>query len=66
MGRNPRQILKRFILAKPYFVGINSGGCVFDTMKIEHNECNCPNFIRLWELHTISKYAREICDFVNL
>jgi phosphoglycolate phosphatase-like HAD superfamily hydrolase len=66
MGQEPHQILKQLIPTKPYFVGIDSDGCVFDTMEIKHKECFCPNFIRSWELQTISKYARETWEFVNL
>lgn len=51
---------------KPFFVGVDSDGCAFDTMEIKHKECFCPNFIRYWDLQNVSKYARETWDFVNL
>ncbi|RPI04005.1 MAG: HAD family hydrolase [Ignavibacteriae bacterium] len=66
MTQDPHQILKEITPTKPFFVGIDSDGCVFDTMEIKHKECFCPNFIRYWELQNISKYARETWDFVNL
>lgn len=51
---------------KEYFIGFDSDGCVFDTMEIKHKECFCPNYIKYFELQPVSKYAREIWDFVNL
>ncbi|NLV73431.1 MAG: HAD family hydrolase [Chloroflexi bacterium] len=50
----------------PFFVGIDSDGCVFDTMEIKHKECFIPNIINYWELQSVSKYAREAAEFVNL
>ena len=51
---------------KEFFIGIDSDGCVFDTMEIKHKECFCPNVIKYWGLQSISKYAREAWEFVNL
>jgi len=50
----------------PFFVGIDSDGCAFDTMEIKHKECFTPNIIKHWDLQAVSKYAREACEFVNL
>jgi len=49
-----------------FFVGIDSDGCVFDTMEIKHKECFTPTIIKYWGLQAVSKYAREACEFVNL
>lgn len=49
-----------------YFVGIDSDGCVFDTMELKHKECFIPNIIKYYNLQSISKYAREAAEFVNL
>jgi phosphoglycolate phosphatase-like HAD superfamily hydrolase len=49
-----------------YFVGIDSDGCVFDSMELKHKECFIPNFIRYYDLQGVSKYAREAAEFVNL
>jgi phosphoglycolate phosphatase-like HAD superfamily hydrolase len=49
-----------------FFVGIDSDGCVFDTMEIKHKECFIPNIIQHWGLQAVSKYAREAAEFVNL
>ena len=35
-------------------------------MEIKHKECFCPNYINYFELQKISKYAREVWEFVNL
>ncbi|MFA5028067.1 MAG: HAD hydrolase-like protein [Candidatus Methylomirabilota bacterium] len=50
----------------PFFVGIDSDGCAFDSMEIKHKECFCPNTIKWWDLQAVSKYAREAAEFVNL
>lgn len=51
---------------KPYLVGIDSDGCVFDTMELKHKECFIPNYINHYDLQGVSKYAREAAEFVNL
>ncbi|MBN1599833.1 MAG: HAD hydrolase-like protein [Bacteroidales bacterium] len=63
---NPQEKLKNLKSEKKFFIGIDSDGCVFDTMEIKQKECFCPNFIKYWELQSISKYARETWEFVNL
>ncbi len=49
-----------------FLVGIDSDGCVFDTMEIKHKECFIPNTINHYGLQGVSKYAREAAEFVNL
>src|SRR5262249_52509569 len=49
-----------------FFVGIDSDGCAFDSMEIKHKECFCPQIIKYWDLQPVSKYAREVVEFVNL
>ncbi len=63
---NQREILKKLQPTKEFFIGIDSDGCVFDTMEIKQKECFCPNFIRFYELQKVSKYARETWEFVKL
>jgi len=60
------QILKDLKPTKEFFIGIDSDGCVFDTMELKHKECFAPMFIKHFRLQTASKYAREVWDFVNL
>ncbi len=52
--------------AHEFFVGIDSDGCVFDTMEIKHKECFIPNIIKYWGLQSVSRFAREAGEFVNL
>lgn len=49
-----------------FFVGIDSDGCVFDTMEIKQKECFCPAFIKHFGMQAASKYTREVWEFVNL
>lgn len=51
---------------KDFFVGIDSDGCVFDAMEIKHKECFIPNTVNVWRLQTVSRFAREVHEFVNL
>jgi phosphoglycolate phosphatase-like HAD superfamily hydrolase len=66
MDSAPREKLLAFKPQHSFFVGIDSDGCVFDTMEIKHKECFIPNIIRYWKLQAISKYARAAAEFVNL
>ena len=63
---DPAQILKDFKPSKEFFVGIDSDGCIFDSMEIKHKECFTPMFIKHFHLQAVSKYAREVWEFVNL
>jgi phosphoglycolate phosphatase-like HAD superfamily hydrolase len=49
-----------------FLIGIDSDGCVFDTMEIKQKECFCPAFIKHFGLQPASKYGREVWEFVNL
>ena len=49
-----------------FLVGIDSDGCVFDSMELKHKECFIPHFINHYGLQGVSKYAREAAEFVNL
>ncbi len=63
---DPAAILTDLRPQKKFFVGIDSDGCVFDTMEIKQKECFCPNFVYHFGLQAVSKYAREAWEFVNL
>jgi phosphoglycolate phosphatase-like HAD superfamily hydrolase len=58
--------LRQFEPANEFFIGIDSDGCAFDTMEAKHKECFIPNIIKYYELAAVSKYAREVAEFVNL
>jgi phosphoglycolate phosphatase-like HAD superfamily hydrolase len=49
-----------------FFIGIDSDGCVFDTMEVKQKEFFIPNAIRCFNLDEISDEVRETWEFVNL
>ncbi len=63
---DPREPLIHFKPQHEFFVGIDSDGCIFDSMEIKHKECFIPNIIKHWKLQCVSKYARQAAEFVNL
>lgn len=63
---DPAQVLRDFQPSKEFFIGIDSDGCIFDSMEIKHKECFVPMYIKHFHLQPVSKYAREVWDFVNL
>ena len=58
--------LKQFQPRHSFFIGFDSDGCVFDSMELKHKECFIPNIIKYYDLQPVSKYAREVAEFVNL
>jgi len=60
------QSLRDFKPGKKFFAGIDSDGCVFDTMEIKHKECFVPMLVKHFHFQAASKYARETWEFVNL
>jgi len=63
---DPAAPLKQMVKRHGILVGIDSDGCVFDTMEIKQKECFIPNIIKFWGLQPIAKYVRETVEFVNL
>ena len=63
---DPHEQLRAFQPAHKYFVGIDSDGCAFDTMEPKAKECFCPVTVWKWNLAAVSKYVREIWEFINL
>jgi phosphoglycolate phosphatase-like HAD superfamily hydrolase len=59
-------MLTEFKPEREFFVGIDSDGCVFDSMELKHKECFIPEFVKAYGLQGVSKYAREAAEFVNL
>ena len=59
-------VLEKFKPRHEFFVGVDSDGCVFDTMELKHKECFIPAIVREWGLQAVSKYTREAAEFVNL
>src|SRR5437667_10851031 len=63
---DPAHVLREFKPSKDFFIGIDSDGCSFDSMEIKHKECFTPMFIKHFDLQAVSKYAREVWEFVKL
>ena len=64
-----KQAAKALIDLKPtknFFVGIDSDGCVFDSMGIKHRECFCPWMIGFFGLQPVAQAARQCKDFADL
>jgi len=49
-----------------FFIGIDSDGCVFDSMDVKQKEFFIPNALKYFDLYSISKILRETWEFVNL
>jgi len=58
--------LRTFEPEHDFFIGVDSDGCVFDSMELKHKECFCPAFINHYRLQGSCKAARETWEFVNL
>ena len=63
---DPAGALSGFQPVHPFCVGVDSDGCVFDTMELKHKECFAPMFVKHFGLAAVGRYAREACEFVNL
>ena len=63
---DPAQALRDFVPGNEFFIGIDSDGCVFDSMEIKQKECFAPMFVKHNDLQAVSKYARQVWEFVNL
>ncbi len=59
-------LIKDLKRKKDFLICIDSDGCLLDNMELKHKECFCPAFINCWDLQAVSRYAREIWEFVNL
>ena len=58
--------LDNFTKSRDFLVCFDSDGCVFDNMELKHKECFCPATVNVWGLQSVSRYARESAEFVNL
>ncbi len=63
---DPQSPLRDFVKRRDFFIGVDSDGCVFDTMEVKHKDCFIPNMIRFYRLASISKLARETFEWINL
>jgi phosphoglycolate phosphatase-like HAD superfamily hydrolase len=60
------QILRNLAPRHPVLVGLDSDGCVFDSMSAKQTRCFTPNTIRFFGLEAVADAAAETAHFVNL
>jgi phosphoglycolate phosphatase-like HAD superfamily hydrolase len=58
--------LRDFKPEHDYFIGIDSDGCVFDTMEIKQKQFFIPNAIKYFGLSPVENTVKETWEFVNL
>jgi phosphoglycolate phosphatase-like HAD superfamily hydrolase len=63
---NNQAFLRNFKPEKDFFIGIDSDGCVFDSMEVKQKEFFIPNALKYFELYAISGILRKTWEFVNL
>lgn len=63
---NPARPLKDFQPQHSFFVGIDSDGCVFDTMAIKQQECFCQLMIACFGLQPVAQAVCECMDYAAL
>jgi len=63
---DPAKPLKNFKPKKKFFIGIDSDGCVFDSMGIKQRECFCPWMIAYFGLQPVAQAARQCKEFADL
>ncbi|OGV68323.1 MAG: hypothetical protein A2498_08000 [Lentisphaerae bacterium RIFOXYC12_FULL_60_16] len=61
-----RANLSEFIPSHDSFVGIDSDGCVFDTMEIKQKQCFHGLIASHWNLQPVEKTVRQVAEFTNL
>ena len=61
-----QSVLKKFQPSHKFFIGVDSDGCVFDTMEVKQKEFFIPNALKYFGLLPISGMVRETWEWVNL
>lgn len=61
-----QQVLMNLKPEHEFFIGIDSDGCVFDSMEVKQKEFFIPIALKYFNLYGISKLLRETWEFVNL
>ena len=56
----------KFIKKKEYFIGIDSDGTVFDSMKIKHTDSFIPAAIQIFDLKKYAAEYKEAAERINL
>lgn len=58
--------LRDLVPSKKYFAGIDSDGCVFDSMEVKQKQFFIPAALKHFKLEEIEDILRETWEFVNL
>lgn len=66
MSHDPQAPLKAHKPGHGFFVGIDSDGCVFNSMEVKHNDCFSVNVVKFFGLSAVSRQVHLVWDFVNL
>lgn len=61
-----REQLTGFTPRHDTLVGIDSDGCVFDTMEVKQKQFMHPNAVEWWGLQSIAELFRETAEFATL
>jgi phosphoglycolate phosphatase-like HAD superfamily hydrolase len=59
-------VLRNIKPGHEFFIGIDSDGCVFDSMEVKQKRFFIPNALRYFDLYPISGMLTETWEFVNL
>lgn len=66
MNAKTTDVLQGFAKQYEFLVGIDSDGCVFDTMEMKQKLCFHGEIVKHWGLEKIEKQVRRAAEFVNL
>src|SRR3954452_11617821 len=66
MATDPLEKLRSFRPTKELFVGIDSDGCVFNSMEVKHNDAFSPNVVKHFGFQAISRQVHQAWDYVSL
>jgi len=66
MGVFAKEDLTGLAPKRTTLVGIDSDGCVFDTMEVKQKQFFHSRIARFWGLEPIETYVRRVAEFVNL
>ncbi len=61
-----QEMLRDIKPGNDFFVGIDSDGCVFNSMEVKQKKCLLPCIVENWSLQPIREYVMEAGEFVNL
>ena len=63
MAQEAQQALYDFQPQHEFFVGIDSDGCVFNSMEVKHNDCFSVNLVKHFGLASISRQVHSGMGF---